>query len=52
MSSQITCVWNVWRKGSDTFAEKLSFESKIEPLISAPLKLFIKQKLAIIYISL
>ncbi|MFL2640317.1 MAG: hypothetical protein ACJ0OL_03230 [Dehalococcoidia bacterium] len=31
MSSQITCVWNVWRKGSDTFAEKLSFESKIEP---------------------
>ena len=31
MASQDTCVWNVWRKGSDTFAEKLTFPSKIEP---------------------
>lgn len=23
--------WNVWRKGSKTFAEKIAFDSKVEP---------------------
>ena len=31
MPAESTCGWNVWRKGSDTFAEKLTFHSKVEP---------------------
>ena len=31
MASEVTCVWNVWRKGSNTFAEKLTFQSMVEP---------------------